>query len=103
MSRYIILSPDAKADIRSATRWYENKGIDLSLRFTAETEVIFNRIALYPLQFPLVHKLIRRAVMKEFPYCIYFTVKKYSVSVIAVLHQHRGNSIWMNRDNGRAH
>lgn len=103
MSRYIILSPDAKADIRSATRWYENKGINLSLRFTAETEIIFTRIALYPLQFPLVHKRVRRAVMKEFPYCIFFTVKKYSVFVIAVLHQHRANSIWKDRGNGRGH
>ena len=103
MSRYIILSPDAKADISSATRWYENKENNLSLRFSAETEVIFNRIAVYPLQFPLVHKLIRRAVMKEFPYCIYFTVRRYSVVVLAVLHQHRANSIWMNRGNGRAH
>lgn len=81
MLRYIILSPDAEADIQSASRWYYTKEKSLFFRFRTETRLTLNRIARYPLQFPLVHKSIRRAVMRRFPYRIYFTVSEYSVLV----------------------
>ena len=87
MSR-LILSPDAQADIKAAVRWYRREGSDLGFRFKYETRLILDRIAKYPFAFPLVDDGIRRALLKRFPYSIYFIVKRQTVVVLAVLHQH---------------
>ena len=36
MSRRIILSPDARANLQSAARWYRREDMNLSRRFKAE-------------------------------------------------------------------
>lgn len=87
----VILSPDAKEHIRSAIRWYSHQDFDLSLRFNAERHGVFGRIARNPYQFPVTHNLMRRALMKRFPYAIYFNVDADAVLIVAVLHQRRLN------------
>ena len=89
MSRRIILSPDAKTDIHAIKRWYYRNGASLSLQFAAEVEFTLRLIAQYPHAFPLVKRGVRRALMKGFPYLIYFTLKGGTVSVIAVIHKRR--------------
>jgi plasmid stabilization system protein ParE len=93
MSRRIILSPDAQADIRSAVRWYQHKETNLSFRFKAELRTSLRRIARYPFEFPRVNDLVRRALMKRFPYLIYFTLNQDRVFVVAILHQHRQQTL----------
>ena len=85
----VVLSPDAKADLRSAIRWYVNIDMDLSFRFAAALDAILNRIAQHPNQFPLVRGPLRRAVMKRFPYSVYFKVKARTVYVASIDHQRR--------------
>lgn len=89
MTRLIILSPDAQSDIRAAARWYQREESDLGYQFKNEIRLTFRRIIKYPLAFPLVDNLIRRALMKRFPYSIYFIVKSHALLVVAVLHQQR--------------
>ena len=101
MTRRIILSPGARSDIQSSVRWYARKSIDHSFRFKVETRTTLRRIAQHPYAFPLVNALVRRALMKMFPYSIYFTVNEDSVFVIAVLHQRRAGTLWVDRSNGQ--
>jgi len=96
MPHRVILSPGAKEDIRSAIRWYVNKQLNLPLRFAADTKTTLRRLARNPYQFPLVNHLQRRALLKRFPYAIYFTVSAGAVLVTAVLHQRRFN-LWCKR------
>jgi plasmid stabilization system protein ParE len=101
MSHRVILSPDAKVDIRSTVRWYKQTELNLAFRFTLERRATRRRIARSPIVFPLVKDAVRRALMKRFPYAIYFALNKDAVFVIAVLHQRRVNTVWMDRENGR--
>jgi len=39
----------------------------------------------------------RRALLKRFPYSIYFYLKDGKASVIGVVHQRRSDNIWMDR------
>ncbi len=51
-----------------------------------------------PLQFPNVGENIRRALLRRFPYAIYFVVRDESrVAVIAILHQRRNPRVWGER------
>lgn len=87
--RRIILSPDAEAHINAIKLWYYHKEASLSFQFAAEVQFTLSLIAQYPYAFPLVKRGVRRALMKDFPYLILFALKGRTVSVIAVLHQHR--------------
>ena len=91
MRYHVILSPDAEADIESAIRWYADKHLELPFRFTTETTRTLRRVGQNPYQFPAVSSLVRRALMKRFPYAIDFTVNPKTVFVLTVLHQRRLN------------
>ena len=96
-----VLSPGARADIRSAVRWYQSIERNLAFRFRRETRAALRRIEKFPYQFPVREGTIRRALLNRFPYAIYFRLKIDHVFVIAVTHQRRANSIWMDRGNRR--
>ena len=100
MKYRIIFSPDAKADISSAVRWYERKDPSLAFRFLLEMRAIKRRITKYPYTFPIIKGVIRRALLKRFPYYIYFSLNYELVSVIAVVHQRRADLV---TDGGNGH
>jgi plasmid stabilization system protein ParE len=97
----IILTPDADIDLETAYRWYALDDIQVAHRFRADYQATRGRIARHPLAFPYVKNSLRRALFKTFPYCIYFTVRVNMIRVIAVLHQHRAETHWHRRGNGR--
>jgi toxin ParE1/3/4 len=91
MIHRLILSPDAKADFRSAFHWYADKDKNLSLRFRTDFKATLKLIAQYPSSFPRLRGLVRRAVMKRFPYSVYFTFSGGTVYVLRILHQRQLN------------
>lgn len=100
MNYRIILSPDARAAIRSAARWYQREDISLAFRFVAATKATLDRVAQNPKAFMLVGPTIRRALIRKFPYAVYFTLTADFVFVRAVIHQRRRGSFWLDRGNG---
>ena len=97
MKYFSVLSPGARADIRSAVRWYQHIERNLAFRFRLETGAALRRIEKFPYQFPVREGTIRRALLNRFPYAIYFRLKKDHVFVIAVTHQRRTDTVWMAR------
>ena len=68
MNYRVILSPDAKADIRAAVQWYVDIQPLLSLRFEAETAAVMSRLAQNPYQFPVIYQPVRKALLKRFQF-----------------------------------
>jgi hypothetical protein len=52
--------------------WYEGQKAGLGLRRLAEAGGVLERVQHTPLQFPIVHKTVRRALLHRFPYGIFF-------------------------------
>ena len=100
MNYRIVLSPDAKADISSAVWWYKRTDPNLAFRFTLEAFETLRRIAQYPYIYRLINGVVRRADLKRFRYSIYYSLDIDRISVIAVIHQHRADSVWRGRGNG---
>ena len=91
MSRWQIkFKPIAIRDIRDAGLWYENERAGLSARFLDEIATVEARLLDNPLQFPSIGVGVRRALIRDFPYTVYFTLVDQLIEVEAVLHQHRG-------------
>ena len=95
--RKLVTRPQAQFDVEEAGIWYETRQPGLGLRFLDELDSVMRRIAATPFQFPRIHPSVRRALLKRFPYSVYFLLGDEQVEVIAVLHQHRHPDTWRKR------
>ena len=97
MNYRTVLSPGAKADMRSARRWYRRIDPNLAFQFSLEGQRVVQRIAQFPYLFSLVNAKIRRARLKRFPYAMYYELDSDLASVMAVIHQRRSDDAWRQR------
>ena len=98
MARRIVVQPQSYLDIQAAAVWYEDQQSGLGTRFLDELDLVFQRIAESPLQFPQLEGEVRRALLRRFPYGVYFLAESEEVKVLAVLHLHRQPDMWKSRN-----
>jgi toxin ParE1/3/4 len=84
-------------ELHEAESWYEGRAPGLGKRLVQAVDGALGDIAENPLRFPVVHKDIRRALARPFPYGIFFRDMETFVRVIAVVHLHRHPGIWRRR------
>jgi toxin ParE1/3/4 len=96
-ARRVHLKPAARSDLDDAVAWYEGQKAGLGLRLLAEAGGVLERVQQTPLQFPIVHKTVRRALLHRFPYGIFFIHENQLISVLAVTHLRRDPSVWQSR------
>ncbi|MBP2230392.1 plasmid stabilization system protein ParE [Azospirillum agricola] len=97
MSRPVYVLPEAEADLRDAQFWYDSRAFGLGDHFFSAIDDAVSRIGTSPLHFPLVHDTTRRALVRRFPYALYFRVEAEGVFVIACSHTSRRPSHWQGR------
>ena len=91
------VSAEADVEIFEAALRYEREKSGLGFRFEAELESLFTRLAENPRQFPQIEAEARRALLRRFPYGVFFTAGDDVVTVLAVLHLHRHPDTWKDR------
>ena len=101
MKYRIVLSPGANADYSSVVRWYLNINPNLASRFTEEVDAILQRLSRMPYAFPVLSGAFRQALLKRFPYLIYYFVDMNLVVISAIFHQRRSDPPWITRRNDR--
>ena len=69
-----VLVPEAKADVADAYLWYEDQCLGLGMEFLRCVEVALLTIQRTPLIYPLVHADYRRALVRRFPFAIFFEI-----------------------------
>ena len=84
MTRRVNFRPQADAEVLDARRWYEERRQGLGEEFGAAVDDTVARIAATPLAFPRVHGETRRAILRRFPYAIYFRIWEDDIVVLAV-------------------
>ena len=95
MTEYRLISePRADLDVEAAFEWYENERQGLGLEFLDELRAAYNRIADGPLKYQELRGGIRRALLRRFPYAVYFAIEGDVVVVVAVLHASRDPAEW---------
>ena len=98
MSGYRLVSdPRADIDIEAAFEWYERERPGLGLEFLDELRAAYGRIVDGPLKYQQLRSNIRRALLKRFPYAVFFTVEDEIIVVLAVLHTSRDPAEWQRR------
>jgi plasmid stabilization system protein ParE len=97
MAWRIVVRPQSELDIQAAAVWYEDQQSRLGVRFLDELDLVFQRIAENPLQFPRLEYEVHRALLHRFPYGVYFLAVAEEIRVLAVLHRHRQPEMWKSR------
>lgn len=93
----ILLDVRAEEDIDTAAQWYANERSDLALAFLSAVDDVFERIAQFPQAYPEVEAGTRKALMKRFPFCVYYTIDIDSITIVAVLHLRQSPGSWRSR------
>jgi plasmid stabilization system protein ParE len=97
MKATVRLREEADRDLADAASWYEQQRPGLGHEFLDDVQSALDRIGEEPLNFPIVHRNARRAVMNRFPFCIYFLAGETEIVVFAVIHGTRHPRRWKGR------
>ena len=102
MTEYrLIEEPRVEDDGESAFRWYENEQPGLGDQFLGELYACYERILRFPLGYQDLEDGIRRALLRRFPYGVYFAVDGDAVVVLTVLHTSRDPAEWQRQRPGQ--
>jgi plasmid stabilization system protein ParE len=93
----VIFTRAARAELIEAQDWYEGEVATLGRRFRQAIEALIDRMSDNPRQFPTVFKNVRRALLRRFPYSLFFVVEEETLVVIACFHASRDPSLWQMR------
>lgn len=102
MSLELIIRPEAEADIAEAFDWYEARVSGLGSQFLLVLDAVFSSILRDPNVYPRVHKKVRRALTRRFPFAVFFLAENKRVVVLSVLHVKRNPRIWKRRTSNKA-
>jgi hypothetical protein len=93
----LTVRPEAELDALDAARWYEGERADLGTEFLTELRATFSRIEEGPQRFPVVFREVRRAILRRFPFGVFFIVEAKSAVVLAITHLRRHPGAWQRR------
>jgi plasmid stabilization system protein ParE len=85
-TRGVVLRPEAARDIEEARDWYDAQEPDLGAEFIEEIDATLARVAQLPGGYALVEDDVRRALVRRFPYGVFFVDDGDSIAVLAVFH-----------------
>ena len=98
MTFEVRLRPEAELDLADAAFWYEAQQSDLGRQFLGEALAIFTALAESPQLHPVVHRKTRRALLRRFPFGVYYRIETTAIVVVAVMHGSRNPNRWKRRD-----
>ena len=93
----LVFRPLVKGDLDEATRWYEERQPGLREIFLERVGETLSRIEENPRLYPVAHRDIRRALLRQFPYGVYYALIRNEIHILAVVHGARHPSVWRRR------
>ena len=94
MSHSIVLRPRAEKAIDRAGGWYEDRNPRAARAFLDAIEVVLEKVAENPYQFPLIRRNLHRAFVSGFPYSLLFRLTESDVLVTNCVHFRRHPRHW---------
>jgi len=94
------LTPEAELDIDEAHLWYHRQGPGLAADFLGAVNACITSIQRHPETHALVERTMRRALLRRFPYAVFYEVLPAEIVVYAVFHCARDPRAWRRRRDG---
>ena len=97
MTFLVRIRPLAQRDVRRAFSWYERQQPGLGRDFVEELDVVYERLADSPYAYQDIFHGVRRAILRRFPYAVFYLVPDKEVRVLAVIDMSRDPAVWRRR------
>jgi plasmid stabilization system protein ParE len=97
MLSLVQLKLSAVEDLAEGYAWYEQQRPGLGDDFLAVVEQCLESIARHPRGNAIATKNVRRAVVRRFPYSIFYEATDHDIVVRAIFHNARKPSRWRKR------
>jgi plasmid stabilization system protein ParE len=90
-------TPWARQDAADAYVWYEEQSLGLGLEFLRCLEATVLSIQRYPFMYPAVLDDFRQALIRRFPYVVFYEIEPKRVIIHAVFHCSQDPGKWKAR------
>ena len=89
--------PEAEAELAEAREWYAQQREGLDTHLMLRIDETLRRISDSPEAYPVVYGSLRRAVVRQFPFAIFYELAMNEIRVVAVFHSKRNPKGWQSR------
>ncbi len=97
MTYTLEIGASARVDFLEAMEWYGSIREELAVDFLFNLEHALDNILRSPLAYPMIHGNVRRAILKRFPYGVFYSIRGTAIVVVSLFHTSRSPSIWQAR------
>jgi plasmid stabilization system protein ParE len=93
-SRPLEILASAAFEMDAAFAWYEQRQAGLGTDFLRACDAAFSGIARVPEAYREIRPQVRRALLRRFPYMVFFRASSERVVVLAVVHVRQSPDVW---------
>jgi plasmid stabilization system protein ParE len=86
MKREVIFAPLGRLEFEDAAAWYKSQQPGLSEEFKIEVREILEQVLNAPERFRLASPSTHKAILRRFPYSVYYSIERDAINVISVFH-----------------
>ena len=98
VGRQIIVRPEAETEVQQAFDWYEEQSEGLGFEFLRAIEACLSGVTRNPFAYTVVKvPNVRRALVRRFPYALFYLIDDQAIVVIAVFNVKRMPIDWTKR------
>jgi plasmid stabilization system protein ParE len=93
----VTFHEEARAELLEAARYYDERGKGLGHALIEDVEQAVQELSESPLSCPTIGTVLRRRIVRRFPYSLLYVVETERIVVMAVAHQKRRPGYWKYR------
>ncbi len=97
MIRFVQFTEEAKADLSESFGFYQSREYGLGVEFVNCVESRIEVIKRHPEMYPIAVDSYRRALVKRFPYELFYEVEDETLWIYAVFHCSQNPEKWKRR------
>jgi plasmid stabilization system protein ParE len=97
MAAELIVAPEAEQDLTEAYAWYEDQRVGLGEEFLGCVDACIEALCRTPEMWAEIYESYRRALVRRFPYVVFYEYDEGTVTVYCVFHTSRDPEKWVRR------
>ena len=97
MAAELLIAAEAQQDIEEAYQWYEDHRAGLGEEFLSCVDACVQAICRMPELHMKVYGQYRRALLRRFPYAVFYEYAENNITVFCIFHASRNPDKWRNR------
>lgn len=97
MTRRSSFHPLAEQELNEAASYYNTVSPGLGTTFLDEVERAVKQILEHPEAAPQVNRVVRRKLVRRFPYSVMYSIQTDTIRILAIANQKRRPFYWRGR------